>query len=221
MARYVTVDQVAIRMQKLKALSAGQRTMLEEIIEGVSRNIDHVCGREDDGFAVPGAASAKYFAGTGEAHLHISSCTSITMVAVKERLTDITYEDWSTPTTALAGDGDWIPCAGTPEEPDYNQSVYTLLLIDPNGEYVSFINGSGAPTVEVTALWGLGVTVPADIRECCAMQSMRWFKQFQGGGSDDLGNVDYGEIALRRGLDSVCRQILIDGMYIRPLYGGD
>lgn len=221
MALYATAAQVAIRMQKKKALSADELVMLDEIIEGVSRNIDRTCRRAVDGFATPGAASARYYAGEGETHLQIDPCTSITTVSVKDAVGDTAYVAWNTPTSQMAGDGDWVACSGTPEDPNYNTSIFTLLLIDINSEYAFFREGGGVPTVEVLAVWGALSGVPADIQECCAMQSIKWFKQYQSGMSDVLGNLDYGEITYRRGLDKHVRQILIDGNWILPLYAGE
>jgi len=38
--------------------------------------------------------------------------------------------------------------------------------------------------------------------------------------ASELGPVDFAQIKYRRGLDSGVKQILIDGGWITPLYGG-
>ena len=163
---------------------------------------------------------AHYFPAGGKAYLQIPSCTEITEVAVKATLTDTAYTAWTTPTTPLAGDGDWIPCTGDPSEPTFNKLPYTLIITDPNGDYTYFLDGGPRPVIMITARWGSTAAIPADIREACLMQAAIWLKKFQGSMASELGPVDFANIKFRRGLDSGVKQILVDGGWIVPLYGG-
>lgn len=221
MASYATTDQVRIRMQQTAAISVDETTMLEEIIEAASRLIDRTCRVVDDAFQAVGAASAMYFTAFGESFLRIPECTSVTGVAVKVSRTSTTYTDWDTPTTPMAGDGDWIPCRGDPEDPTFLTTPYNLLIVDvANGDYSIFADGDGDPTVRITAVWGTESGVPADIREACCMQSIKWFKKFQGAQASELGTDEFGVIQYGRGLSSEVLKILKDGHRIVPLYGG-
>jgi len=216
MASYATTDQLRIRIQQLTTPTADELTMMEEILEAASRSIDRMCNRS---FEIA-PLEAKYFTARGEQYLRIPECTEISEVAVKASKTATTYTTWTTPTTPMAGDGDWIPCAGSPDNPVFGQIPYTLIILDPNGSYSYFIDGDGAPVVMVTARWGSSASVPADIREACLMQAAIWFKQFQGAMSVELGTANLGQILYRRNLSSGVKQILIDGGWVLPLYGG-
>lgn len=219
MASYATTDQLRIRIQQLSTPSADQLTMMEEILEGASRVIDRFCHREDNAFAATSIES-RYFTADGKSYLHIPTCTEILEVAVKTSKTATTYEIWASPTTDMAGDGDWIPARGDPSNPVYGQPPYNLLVIDLNGDYAVFLDGEGAPVVKITAQWGSPSTVPADIRTACLMQAAIWLKQFQGAMSSELGSGDLGVIVYRRRLDNNIKQILVDGGWVLPLYGG-
>lgn len=218
MTVYATTDQLRIRIQQLSTPSVDQLTMMEELLEASSRAIDNFCKRSE-GFASV-VAEAKYFTATGEAYLRIPMCTEVWEVAVKSSKTATTYTAWTTPTTDMAGDGDWIPARDDPDKPTFGQSPYNLLVIDLNGAYSVFLDGEGAPVVMVTATWGSPSTVPADIREACLMQAAIWLKQFQGAMSSELGTRDLGTIRYKRSLDNNIRHILVDGGWVLPLYGG-
>ena len=130
----------------------------------------------------------------------------------------------------FAGDGDWFPGTGDPDDPEFNQLPYTLLFVDPNGDYAWFTgedlwykrrgrNNRGtnallrAPAVEVTARWGFSEDVPDDIREACVMQSSRWYKRLQGAMADALASADLGQLLYVQQLDPDVAGILLDGAY--------
>jgi len=219
MTTYATVAQLKIRIQLHATLTADQEVALEELLEASSRNIDRVCRVGENGFAV-GSAADKYFPAEGESFLNILKCTNISNVAVKASVAATTYTDWATPTTPMAGDGDWIPCRGNPESPEFGVTPYDLLIIDLNGDYSIFIDGGSAPVVKVTAVWGTQASVPSDIREACLMQAAKWFKKYQGAQASELGLDQFGKIKYTRSMDSGVKQILLEGNWILPLYGG-
>lgn len=215
---YGTVEQLKMRIQISSTPSASQVTLMEEILEAASRAIDRFCKREE-GFGNCGIASAKYFTSEGESFLRTPKFLSVSEVAVKTSKSVVDFTSWTKETTYLAGDGDWYAAHGDPKFPDF-KSPYDLILISPLGDYSVFPVGDGAPVIKVTAVWGSQDTVPADIREACLMQAARWLKQFQGSMSSELGTVDLGVIQYRRRLSSDICQILIEGCWVLPLYGG-
>ena len=205
-------------------------------LDGAARTINQFCGRPD-GFFADVTANAKYYNGRGRSHLYIDECVEITEVAVKDSASDTTYTAWNSPTTALAGDGDWVACAGDPDDPEYNLFPWTLLIVDPNGDESIFIDGAignrggrarapGAPTVRVTARWGYSATIPDDIKTANIMvsgdgrvtivQAARWYKRLQGGMSDTLASADIGQLMFRQVIDPDVALILVQGRYVVP-----
>lgn len=217
MAQYATAAELQIRTNMLSAPSPAQLIMLNQMLEAASRCIDRMCRKRVD-FFTGVVVEARFFAGTGEAWLRIPVCTAITEVAVKEGVAEDTYTAWTSPTTPMADDGDWIPCHGDPVAPVFS-APYTLIIIDPGGEFSEILDGDGDPTVRVTGSWGEITATPDDIREACVMQAARWLKQMQGAMASELGAANFGQIMYRRNLDNNIKQILVDGGWITPLYG--
>nr|NIQ88963.1 hypothetical protein [Deltaproteobacteria bacterium] len=204
-------------------------------IEGASRAIDNFCNRPD-GFEAADNFTARFYSGTGRAFLLIDECVEISEVAVKDSVTDTAYTAWDTPTTMLAGDGDWIPFSGDRENPDFNSLPYDSLMVDPNGDESVFTSGDFTdpfarttqritstgrmvPTVRVTAKWGYSINVPDSIKEACIMQASIWYKRLEGSMASNLANLELGELELFKTLDPAVELILRLGRYIRPATG--
>lgn len=220
MASYATTDQYIIRTNTRTVPTAAQLAYLEELIEAASRAIDSACFRGEDAFSAAADATARYFTADGKSWLRIPSCAGITEVAVKASITATTYTAWDTPTTAMAGDGDWIPCRGVAEAPEFGVEPYTLLITDLNGDFSTFLDGAGAPVVKITAEWAAGTAVPSEIREFTIMQAAMWAKSYEGAQADEAGSDEFGVIKIRRTLSKLVRDGLADGGWILPLYGG-
>lgn len=223
MATYATVNQLLYRLEAETDITDAQETTLEEILEAVSRKIDRFCRRVDDAFQVSETATDLYFDGRGQDWLRIPECVEVETVAVKDSYLDTDYVDWDTPSSTMAGDGDWIAAAGPPRNPTYNKTPFTLLLIDPNGDYSHFRHGFGNPTVKITARWGHSESVPPDIREACLAQAIILFKRYQGGMSTTLASSDFGAISMRirqSALSRDVRELLVDSNWVLPMYGG-
>lgn len=214
--------------------STSDDATLERLIEAASRNIDRACNRPD-GFKADTVASARYYTGDGSAVQLIDECVEVTAVAVKDSATDTTYTAWDSPTTNMAGDGDWLAFTGDKKWPEFNRLPYTAIAVDLNGDYSVFTCGAFAgkrgfpmdsdtrrnvPTVSVTARWGYSDNTPADIKMATIMQCGRWYKQVQGAMADGVANADFGQLVYRQVLHPDIKRLLVDGRYIRPMTWG-
>jgi len=209
---------------------------LAGLLEAAARSIDRYCNRPD-GFMADDVVSYRYYTGTGTTVQRIDECVSISEVAVKDSPSDTTYTAWDSPTTNLAGDGDWIAFSGDQQRPDFNGLPYTALMVDPNGDYSTFTSGVFAslrgfpvygvdtrrsvPTVRVSAYWGFYTTetVPDDIREANVMLASRWYKRLQSSMADTMASPDLGTLMFRQSVDPDIAMILKEGRYIRPAVG--
>ena len=234
---YETLANLKLMIQKT---DPADDAILQLILNSADKAINSFCNRSD-GFVADAAASARYYPGSDEAYQWIDECTEITEVAVKDSPDNTTYTAWTTPTTNMAGDGDWFAFTGDPIEPDYNPIAegkpYTALGIDPNGDYSYFVGQGGyvwpsdlvyeprrrqkgkAPTVRVTAKWGYATTVPDDIRAACAMQAAIWYKRLQSSGASVLANPGVGTLEMFKTLDPMVEQVLKLGRYVKPAVG--
>jgi len=219
MTAYATTAQLQIRIQMFSVPTAAQLAMLQELLDAASRSIDRVCRKPDDAYAAAPAASAMYFAAEGKKYLRVPPFVSVTEVAAKADLSAIVYTAWTTESSFMAGDGDWFSASGDPNNPTFS-AAGDLIIVNQNGTYSTFLESDGAPVVRVTAQWGALSGVPADIREATLMQAAIWFKQFQGSMSSELGTYDLGTIVYSRGLSSAVKELLVEGCWVLPLYGG-
>jgi len=220
---YGTVEELCARIDLVYAdLTAAEIATLLEVITAMSRKIDNFT-RRPDGYVALDAAVLRYFSGTGYGWLRIPECTTVTLVAMKAGYTDTTYVALSTPSALYAGDGDWIQCTGSHEYPNFGRTPYTLLMVDPNGDYSAFFKTYANPNMQITATWGYATTVPDDIKEACLAQTTILWKRFQGSMSSRLATQDLGSIAFRIRQAAFTRDIkelLVDSGWALPLYGG-
>jgi hypothetical protein len=197
------------------------------LLDAASLSINRLCGRPD-GFVALTTATARIYAGSGTGVQDIDECTEVTLVAVKESITDTTYTSWAAT--------DWVAASGSIYDPDFNTTPYTLLLTLPSGDYAVFTSGKyttkegfppdldarnqrsrGLPTVQVTAKWGFATTCPTDIREAALMQATRWYQRYRAGMADTVANAELGQLLYRQQLDPDVAQILIAGGYKRQM----
>lgn len=223
MTSYATVDELQVRTNMVAVLTAAKETEYEEIIAAISNKIDRFC-RRPDGFVATAADETRYFQGSGKRWMRIPECTSITTVSVKDAYLDTAYVAWETPTTVLAGDGDWFPSAGSVDRPIYNRTPYTLLQIDQNGDYSYFTKGIlGMVTVKIVAKWGYATIVPPDIQEACLAQAAILIKRFEAAMSTVTGDANLGTIVTSvraASLEKDVRNMLVDSNWVLPLYAG-
>ena len=220
---YGTVEELCARIEIVYAdLTAAQIATLLEVMTAMSRKIDNFT-RRPDGYVALGAAELRYFSGSGKNWMRIPECTTVTLVAMKAAYTDTTYVALATPSALYAGDGDWIQCTGSYEYPNFMRTPYTLLIVDPNGDYSAFFESPGNMNMQITATWGYATTVPDDIKEACLAQTTILWKRFQGSMSSRLATQDLGSIAFRIRQAAFTRDIkelLVDSGWVLPLYGG-
>lgn len=224
MTSYATVEALIDRIQlDSSVITAESLAVLEDLLDAISRKIDRLCNVPDNYFAADDTTASKYLRGTGDAYLRIPDCFEIDEVQVKDSCLDLVYATWTSPTTAYAGDGDWLPISGTPDNPVYGVTPYTYLIVDPNGNYNCFTRSYNAiPTVCLKAKFGYGTTAPSDIREATLIQVTILFKRFQGSGASTLSTSDIGSLSLRirRGqMTRDVKELLADGGWLRTVYG--
>lgn len=199
---------------------------LTTILSAAENNIDRACNRPD-GFIAVTTATARIYAGSGKPYQWIDECISVSTVEVKDSATDDDYDEWAAT--------DYIEFSGDPEDPNFNVTPYTGLMVDPTGDESVFTSGKyttrggfrpltdvhrGVPTVRVTARWGYAATVPDDIKAACLAQAARWYKRFEGSFSDVLASGELGMLMYQKSLDPDIKRLLVDGRYVKPSIGG-
>ncbi len=225
MADYATASEVKSQIQMT---TNTMDTVIAAMITAASRAIDNFCNRPD-GFVAAAAASARTFAGSGNAVQWLDEMAATpTLVEVKDSVTDSSYTAWDST--------DWIAGSGDPlHSPDFNHTPYQWIMINPTGNYDHFTSGRyawrrgfrpeplqysrGVPTVRVTARWGYATTVPDGIKQACIIQVSRWLKRGQSGWSDAIAVADTGQLIYQKNLDPDVKLILVTGRYVRPAVG--
>ena len=225
---YATVNELKADIQKTKDTDDAA---LQRILNAAAQTVDNYCRQGEgkpsgarDFFLADTTASACTFAGSGQAYQRIPDCVSVTLVEVKDSITDSDYTSWAAT--------DWNLASGSLRHPDFNREPYDLLLTDPNGDYSVFTSGiylglsgfppSGSvmrpvPTVQITAKWGYATTVPDGIAAATIMQAARWYKRLQGAMADTLASAEIGRLLFTSKIDPDVALILREGGYWRPV----
>jgi len=222
MTSYATVDELLTRLEGQTEIDADVYEAYQKIIAAYSAKIDELC-RRPDGFVATTTATARHLMGTGTYYIEIPECIEVTAVAVKDSYDDTVFTSWTAPSSQVTGDGDYYPIAGTPGRPTFDRTPYTYLVVDPNGEYNHFTKAIYLPTVKVTAKRGYAATAPYQIREATLAEAAKFIKRFQGGMDVRLASADLGvmiESARQSGLTREVKELLVESMFVLPLYGG-
>lgn len=215
MARYASYDEFRSSINLTDA-GAAQQMNIERLLDSASAAIDRFCNRPD-GFLSDAAASARVYPGSGQPYQLIDECTEVTLVEVRDAISDAAYVAWVP--------ADWIACTGDYHYPDFNATPYTMLVCEVNGDYSVFTSGRYgqarwmAPTVQVTAKWGYATVVPDQIKTAAIMQAARWFKRLQGSMSDALASGELGQLLFLKELDPDIGLILTKGRFMVPATG--
>lgn len=235
---YCTVAEVKARIEKTYT---DDDTLIEALINAAGAAIDDWTNHPD-GFEALSSATARRFVGSGKSHQFIDECVEISSVEVKDSATDSTYSTWET-SDYISCKGD--PFHPTFDQLPYDLLIIDITGDEShftNGNvggyagtvwngysYDSYIFSQsertakhvipGQPTVRVTAKWGYSVIVPTPVREACAMQTVKWYKKFEGAGADRLASNEFGQIPLAETLDDDVKSILFLGRLWKPATG--
>jgi len=220
----------------INKIEANHDVIIASAILAVSREFDHICGRERDGFVAPDAAVAREFVGSGLSWQRIHECAvTPTLVEVKPATTDEAsdYESWDAT--------DWLTATGDSRFPEFGEPPYTLLFVAPWGDETHFTDGRygarrgwwraaatlapgssrppGFPTVRVTAQWGYATEVPSDIKRATIIEAARLYKNGLSDYADTLASADFGQLLFTKGLHPSTVTMLEKGRWMRPAMG--
>jgi len=230
MVDYVTVAEVAAQSN---ISTTAYNDKLEVLISNVSSMINRYCQRPH-GFLADSSASTRLFVGSGNAVQYIDETPEITLVEVKDSITDTTYTSWAAT--------DWIAFSGSTKSPNYQpitadeSKPYTKLAVLLSGNYVHFTSGLanhtrpgfkppmvrvttdfGQPTVRVTAKWGYAASTPVTVKQACLIEISRWFGQSEAGWTDTLASSDFQELRVSKDLHPITRMMLDKSGLKRPM----
>lgn len=161
---------------RLGITDAAEDSVLENIIEAISRSIDNYCGRR---FYRNSADETRYYTAESPNILFVDDLGTITTLKTDSD-GDRTYED-----TWAVTDYDLDP---------FNASLdgrpYTAIRITPNGTKSFPATRKG---VEIVGKFGYAATTPDAIDEACLIQSARIYKRkeapFGVAGASEMGTV--------------------------------
>ena len=228
---YATTIELRARINKTGV--ADDATLLA-LLEAASDAIDRITNHHLDGVAAFGAsavATAREYAGSGQAYQWIDECVAVTLVEVKEAVTDTAYTAWAA--------ADWRAFTGAARHPNFNALPYTGIMCAPAGSYAYFLsgefaaldayfpnnlamlpreggNGIAAPTVRITANWGVTASPPDIIREAAIMLAARWWKRMESAMSDTLASGELGQLLYTQPIDPDVKMLLMNSRYYRP-----
>lgn len=221
---YVTVDDF-YNIVQLDPEKYG--TIMQFMLDTAANHINNVTKRKKDGFLADSVASARLFYGNNKQIIEIDEAVEITALGFKYHYDDATYTPMLTT--------DYIAFSGSNDSPNFNNTPYTKLMINPNGDFEYFpevISHSGGywsnktssnfpvyPNIQITGKWGYATTVPEIIKHCVIIQATRYVKRAQGAYGDAIGNTETGQMFFTRKMDNDISSMLKDGGMIRVSNG--
>jgi hypothetical protein len=174
---YATLVEFKSRYYPAGLVDTSEDSMIESIVEGVSRWIDKHCGRH---FYLASGVTRYYTALDGD-YLQVDDLLVVTTLKTDED-GDRTYER-----TWASTDYDLHPynaAVASQEQP------YTWIETAPNGRYAF---PTGRKGVQIVGNWGYASAVPPMIKEACLLQSGRIFNRrnapFGVAGSAEMGQL--------------------------------
>lgn len=181
------------------------------------------------GFVALDEATTRLYSSLGTGYLMIDECVEVTAVGVKNSPSDTTYEAWDV--------GDWIACSGDPQEPNFNDTPYDLLLVSATGSQRYFHSGSYGywkdtigdedrgrtrrlPNVQITARWGYAELCPPTVKLATIIQATRWLKRGESSWADAIASEDsFGQLQFRKPLDADVQMLLVNARLVKPSMG--
>jgi len=150
---------------------------IDAAIDAAETEIDNICGRT---FVVPGSATAKVFRPADNVTVEVPDIAQTTGLVVKiDTENDGDYDTTLTVTSEYLVDG--------------NAAPYRRIRRVDGAAFPAYT--SNRPTVEVTAFWGYGMTVPAPIQQAATVLGARLYQRrssplgFQAGVSADAVRI--------------------------------
>jgi len=170
---YATLAVLKARLD-IAAATTTYDSILENVIEAVSRWIDHWTGRRF--YAV---TETRYFSAEWPTMLEIDDLLSVTSLKT-DKDGDRVYED-----TWAATDYDREPLNAS-----LDAQPYTRLRVTPNGQFTFPAVRKG---VEIAGSWGYAATTPDQVNEACLIQSSRVYQRkdapFGIAGAPEIGQT--------------------------------
>lgn len=209
---YATVQELYEAIRGEGTPTTVEQDVMQSWLDAANNAID-VAMNHPAGFLAREDGAPLHFMGLGKPLLWITECVEVTLVEVRASSTSRDFVTWVTPSTPLAGDGDWFPLpldAGDLGQP-YNQ-----LCTDPNGSHSFFTKADKLPTVRVTARLGYANVVPPLIKQICLAQAGRWYNEGSGGFSGFTASPETGELRYTRSLRAEFVQVLKDAGFWNP-----
>ena len=160
--------------------TSSENTAIDNAIAAADAEIDQITGRT---FVVPSGATAKTFIPYDDYTLYVDDVAQLTGLVVKEDTSlDGTYDTTLTITTDYVVNG--------------NNAPYRVIKrVDgdtwPRDRY-------GRPTVEVTAVYGYGMAVPDQIKQCSLVIAARLYQRRSSPLGFQAGSVDVGFVRISR-----------------------
>jgi len=201
MADYCTLQEVKNQIPEsgLKD-STDYDLLIGGLITACSRLIDREVGRHD-GYFYATTSTVRTYDGNGNVRMWIDDAVSVTKLEVSEvgGLNTTDFSEWSA--------SDWYVHP-------YNDSPKRAIIIDRlNGAETSFPRYR--KNIKVTGVFGHSATPPAQVRQACLIQVIRWYMRSKqayadSGASPEVGQmtVNVGGRAAQPQLDSDVRLLL-------------
>lgn len=200
---YCTAEEIR---DEFSGTNTDDDAKLTAIATAVSRMIDGFMGYPETGFVASDTATAREFTTEPKSYVWTPPCVEVTSVAMKESVTQNTYD------VNLAVGTDVRGFRGDPESPmvEYSRVPYHGIILLAGAKRRRFTDGrftgtargfpvhpddtttvTYLPTVQIMAKWGYAVTVPEPIKRAAIMQSTRLYKRGEGAMADMLLSGDF------------------------------
>jgi len=169
--------------------------VLGKMITAASRLIDKYVGGFENCFYPSTDTETRYYDGNGEDQIWIDPLLSLTSLAVSESggRAASDYTTWT-----LNTDFYTYP---------YHTTPYEKLIVDNDaGSKGTF--GTTRKGVKIVGVWGYSSTPPADVKQACKIQAMRWFMRAKQGYQDAGVNASLGEMIYAQELDPDVKMLL-------------
>lgn len=192
---YATLAELRARLGNYDAGDTDDDSMLENVIEAVSRWIDDYTWRR---FYV--TSETRYYSAENSQVIDVHDIYSASGSSIDTLKTD-TDGDRAYEYTWASTDYDLLPLNAA-----LDGVPYTHIEVTPNGDHT--FPTTVTKGVEIKAYFGYSATVPDPINEACLLQSERVFKRkdapFGIAGGSDLGGI----VRIEERLDPDVKQLL-------------